>query len=193
MYDVDQNIIQKANKIADPTEIEIGRRLLIPNAKPLRPIIPLYNTRQWDYIVIHHSATQKGNALTINDAHHKRGFAGGMGYHFLIDNGTLGKQMGQIEVGSRWVKQENGAHANAAGMNEHGIGISLVGNFSEHRVPESQMEPLIFLVNVLRDHYGIPYERVIRHNDVPGKNTECPGLLFPWYEFKQRLLQTGRS
>jgi len=187
MYEVDQKAIMEANGLKDPSSLAVGRKLLIPAAQPLRPIIPLYGTRAWFYIVIHHTATEQGKALAIDRSHQRRGFVDGMGYHFLIDNGTLGKNMGQIEVGPRWIRQENGAHANAAGMNERGIGIALVGNFSANPLPEAQLESLVFLVNALRNHYGIPLSNVIGHRDVRGKNTECPGNYFPWEEFKRRL------
>ena len=187
MYGVDIKAIIEANHLKNPTSIAVGQTLLIPRVSEVRPIIPVYNTRRWSYIVIHHSATEEGNALTIDQMHHRRGFDNGLGYHFLIDNGTLGKQAGQIEVGPRWIKQMNGAHANAAGMNENGIGICLIGNFSREYVSDRQLNSLVFLVNALRFHYGIPLDHVIRHRDVPGKNTECPGNFFPWEEFKRRL------
>ncbi|MBI3999860.1 MAG: N-acetylmuramoyl-L-alanine amidase [Candidatus Omnitrophica bacterium] len=187
MYGVDAQTIAAANGLKDPTSISVGQKLLIPQAAAVRPVIPVYNTRRWSHIVIHHSATNDGNALTIDQMHYRRGFGNGLGYHFLIDNGTRGKGLGQIEIGPRWIKQADGAHANAAGMNENGIGICLIGNFSETRVPELQLESLEFLVNVLRAHYRIPLDHIIRHRDVPGKNTECPGNYFPWEEFKRRL------
>jgi len=188
MYGVDVSSIMVANGLKDPNAIEVGQKLLIPQAaSSARSVIPLYTTRPWTYIVVHHSATHDGNALMIDKLHFRRGFENGLGYHFLIDNGTLGKGLGQIEIGPRWVKQENGAHCNAAGMNENGIGICLIGNFSETYVSELQLESLIFLVNTLRAHYRIPIDHIIRHGDVPGKNTECPGKYFPWDEFKRRL------
>lgn len=187
MYGVPMENIVQANRLKDPASIKVGQRLLIPQAAEARSIIPVYDTRRWDYIVVHHSATDDGNALTIDQMHYRRGFDHGLGYHFLIDNGTLGKGAGQIEVGPRWIKQMDGAHANAAGMNEHGIGICLIGNFSKSRVSESQLNSLVFLTSTLMKHYRIPPDRVIGHRDVPGKNTECPGNYFPWEEFKRRL------
>ncbi len=187
MYHVDQQSIIDANRLKDPSSIKVGQKLRIPRAGQLRSVVPLYSTRPWSYLVIHHTASEMGNALTVDRAHHHRGFMEGLGYHFLIDNGTLGKGVGQIEVGPRWIKQQDGAHCNAAGMNENGIGISLVGNFSETRVPAEQLEALVFLVNLLKDHYRIPLDHIVRHGDVPGKNTECPGLHFPWREFKSKL------
>lgn len=193
MYGVDLREIVRANGLKDPASIAVGQKLLIPQVAEIRPVIPVYNVRPWSYIVVHHSATEEGNALTIDRSHARRGFDNGLGYHFLIDNGTLGKEIGQIEVGPRWIKQADGAHCNAAGMNENGIGICLIGNFSEINVPERQLDSLVFLVQALRSHYGIPLDHVIRHRDVPGKNTECPGIHFPWEEFKRRLEALGRG
>ena len=186
-YGVSVQSIVDANHLKSAKSISAGQRLLIPQATEIRSIIPVYNVRPWSYIVIHHTATEEGDAFTIDQMHHRRGFENGLGYHFLIDNGTEGKEEGQIEVGPRWIKQMNGAHANAAGMNENGIGISVVGNFSEHYVHERQLNSLVFLTNALRRHYNISLNHVIRHGDVPGKNTECPGKYFPWDEFKRRL------
>src|SRR5574342_132619 len=45
---------------------------------------------QWKYIVIHHSATEKGNAARFDEYHRKkRGWEYGLAYHFVIGNGTL--------------------------------------------------------------------------------------------------------
>ena len=67
------------------------------------------------------------------------------------------------------------------------IGIALVGNFSEKNVSSAELEALTFLVKTLQQYYRIPNDAVIRHRDVPGKHTECPGNNFPWAEFKRRL------
>lgn len=187
MYNVDIQDLMRANGISDPSLVKNGQTLTIPNTTGPVPVIPLYPTKRWTYIVIHHTATETGNARSIDTLHHKRGFWNGLGYHFLIDNGTDGKMDGQIEVGPRWVKQEDGAHANKAGMNEKGIGISLVGNYSETTVSEKSLSALVFLVKTLQDYYRIPDENIIRHSEVPGKATECPGLNFPWAEFKRRM------
>lgn len=186
-YGVPIETLMDVNKIQDPEQISNGQRLLIPNTYGPRPVIPLYSSRKWEYIVVHHTASDWGNAFEIDQMHHDRGFWNGMGYHFLIDNGTNGKLQGQIEIGPRWVKQMDGAHANKNGMNKKGIGIGLVGNFSETTVPDSQLESLVYLVKILQDYYGIPSSKVIGHRDVPGASTECPGKIFPWNKFKRRL------
>lgn len=186
-YGVDMDTLMARNSLSDPTKIKNGQRLLIPQTTGPKPVIPLYPNRRWTHIVVHHTATHGGDAYTIDKMHHQRGFGNGLGYHFLINNGTEGKTDGQIQVGPRWIKQMDGAHCNAAGMNEHGIGVVLVGNFSENTVTETELDALVFLVKILRQYYRVPDRNIIGHRDVPGKSTECPGTRFPWAEFKRRL------
>lgn len=186
-YGVDMRALMAANHLSDPKKIKNGQQLLIPQTLGPRPVIPLYPGKRWTHIVIHHTATHNGDAYSIDKLHHKRGFWNGLGYHFLINNGTNGKVDGQIQVGPRWVKQQDGAHANAAGMNEKGIGIALVGNYSERYVSAIEFDTLIFLVKALQKYYRISSQNVVAHREVPGKKTECPGTNFPWLEFKRRL------
>jgi len=186
-YGVDMNSIMQANQLSDPGQLKEGQKLTIPGTMGARPYIPLPPATRWTYIVVHHTATHDGDASKIQKIHFARGFWNGLGYHFLIDNGTSGRADGQIEIGPRWVKQMDGAHANADDMNIRGIGVCLVGNFSERDVSPRQLESLLYVVRTLQKRYGIPDNHVIRHDDVKGKSTECPGLRFPWAEFKRRL------
>ena len=110
-----------------------------------------------------------------------------MGYHFVISNGTKGKQDGQIEVSPRWIKQQDGAHCKASNMNHKAIGICLVGNFNEGRVSPEQMDSLVHSVNIFRKYYKIPLKNIMGHGQVHGARTECPGKKFPWAEFMRRL------
>jgi len=183
MYDVKIKDITRANNLKSAAKIRMGEQLLIPNAAQLRPVVPLYSTQKWKYIIIHHSATDEGNAFSFYTMHLRRGFWNGLGYHFVIDNGTFGKANGQIEISPRWIKQQNGAHCKASGMNTKGIGICLVGNYSRGDVSDKQMESLIYLVNMLREYYNIPKQNIMGHGQVPNAATECPGLKFPWEEF----------
>jgi len=187
MYDVSSQEIVRANKIAsrDPI-LKKGQRLLVPRAAAVTPVISLYPSKKWRYIIIHHSATDEGNSLCFDRAHISRGWDG-VGYHFVIDNGSKGKGDGQIEVSPRWLKQENGSHCKAGGMNAKAIGICLVGDFSRDVPTSKQMASLAYLVNKLREYYGIPMSRIMGHGQVPGARTECPGNNFPWRTFKKRL------
>jgi N-acetylmuramoyl-L-alanine amidase len=182
--------ILKANNLRKGTQLEIGQRLIIPNAATTKSVIPLYQSRKWEYIIIHHSATDVGDADYFNRLHRKRGWDG-IGYDFVIDNGTNGKQDGAIEVSYRWINQENGAHCHAAEMNSRGIGVCLVGNFSKEQVSEKQMSSLVYLVNILKKYYRVSSGHILGHGRVPGAKTECPGKYFPWAEFKRRLESCG--
>lgn len=187
IYNVDMNTLMRVNQLSDATILKNGQELYIPNTYGPRPSIPLYPTTRWTHIVVHHTATDVGNAFKIDQMHHSRGWENGMGYHFLIDNGTGGKIIGQIEIGPRWLKQMNGAHVKESNWNQKSIGISLVGNFSEDDVPPKMLDSLVFLVAKLMNFYQIPDRNIIGHRDVPGAATECPGNYFPWNEFKRRL------
>jgi len=187
MYDVEINDIMSANRLESAEKLAMGQKLLIPNAAPVRPVIPLYKTNKWKYIIIHHSATDEGNAFSFYNLHLRRGFWNGLGYDFVIDNGTLGREVGQIEISPRWIKQQDGAHCKASNMNEIGIGICLVGNFSRESLSEEELDSLIYLIKILKNYYNIPNRNIMGHGQVPGAATECPGLRFPWERFWSRL------
>ncbi len=192
MYDVSINNIVKANSLDSSQRIERGQKLLIPSAAPIKPVVSLYPSYKWKYIIIHHSATDVGNALVFDKAHSSRGFTRGLGYHFVVDNGTKYKKDGQIEESPRWIKQQDGAHCRANGMNHKGIGICLVGNFNTARVTEKQMGSLVYLVNRLRDYYDIPLSHIKGHGQVKGASTDCPGKKFPWAAFWRKLKVNAR-
>lgn len=187
IYGVNIDDIRKANNLKESGILETGQRLFIPKAALKQPTIPLYPTARWQYIIIHHSATDEGSARSLSFLHLRRGFNRGLGYDFVIDNGTKGKLNGQIEISRRWIRQEVGAHCQAAEMNHKGIGICLVGNFSKEKVSGAQMDSLVYLVNILMKYYEVPMDHVVGHGQVSGAKTECPGKYFPWEEFRKRL------
>ena len=186
IYNVSVDDIMRANNLKEAGALETGQHLFIPSIVAKQPTIPLYPTSRWQYIIIHHSATDEGDVCFLNRLHRRRGWCG-IGYDFVIDNGTKGKQDGGIEASERWLKQENGAHCRASEMNYKGIGICLVGNFSKERVSEKQLDSLIYLVNILTKYYRIPMSHIMGHGQVKGARTECPGKYFPWQEFKMKL------
>ncbi len=188
-YGVSSDSILKANNIRDFYDIKAGSVLLIPQAYPGKTVIPLFKTNKWQYIIIHHSATDFGNSLFFDKVHLRRGWDRGIGYDFVIDNGTRGKEDGQIEVSPRWIKQIDGAHCKASGMNYKGIGICLVGDFTDTVPTKKQMNSLVRLVNILRKYYRVPASHILGHGQVPDAATECPGKMFPWTEFRTRLKQ----
>jgi len=179
LYNISPESIYSANSLSPGDPLIVGRKLIIPNATMIRHVINLYDNPQWKYIVVHHTATGRGNAKTIYVSHLGRGFSNGLGYDFLIDNGTMGKGDGQIEMGPRWIWQQNGAHCKADDMNKKAIGVALVGNFNRDKPTPNQLQSLSFLLSVLRSYYHIPPAQVIGHREVPGAKTECPGKFFP--------------
>ena len=141
-------------------------------------------TRSWQYIVIHHSDTDSGNERIFDSFHRKiKGWAG-IGYHFVIGNGTDSGN-GTIEVTFRWEEQMHGAHAGVDEYNQRGIGICLVGNFSRSLPTEQQMASLAFLVTYLQEKCRIPTSNILLHRQI--KNTDCPGANFPYYRFLSLL------
>jgi hypothetical protein len=129
--------------------------------------------REWNWIVVHHSATPTGGAAAFDRMHRDKGWDE-LGYDFVIGNGT-DTGNGEIEVGPRWIKQKYGAHAKTPDnrFNEHGIGICLVGNFDVSRPQPQQMKALAKLVSYLMKTYHITPDRVLGHGDT--KATDCPG------------------
>ena len=147
---------------------------------------PTAKARDWKYLVVHHTASEKGNVESINEEHQKKKDAKGtpwlgIGYHFLIGNGN-GMPDGEIESTFRWKGQLQGAHAGSSDpvYNQQGIGICLVGNFENHAPSDSQLASLKKLVRSLKGTYRISSKNVIGHRDV--RATECPGKLFPMEE-----------
>jgi N-acetyl-anhydromuramyl-L-alanine amidase AmpD len=131
---------------------------------------------RWKYIVIHHSATDGGNASVFDRAHRGRGWDE-LGYHFVLCNGNGGKS-GKVEVGSRWQKQKWGAHTGGTPDNEYnnvGIGICVVGSFSKSLPSRAQLKSLRELVTWLAAKYDIPAGNVIGHREAPDTSTDCPG------------------
>jgi len=149
--------------------------------------VPL--TRQWKYIVVHHSASVSGSAASFDRAHKARGWDG-LGYDFVIGNGT-GSGDGEVEVGYRWRQQGVGAHAGNTEYNEHGIGICLVGNLDEQHATARQMAALRALVHYLQVRCRISAPSIIGHCNVPGKETRCPGRYFDIAQFRAEMLGGG--
>lgn len=145
------------------------------------------SVRPWRYVIIHHSATRKGNAASFDRYHRRvRKWEHGLAYHFVIGNGTWSGD-GEIEIGRRWEEQLDGGHTSDARMNREAIGVCLVGNFEERAPTEAQMASLATLVTYLRDLCQIPVENVIPHSAAQKRSTVCPGKLFPWTELRARL------
>ncbi len=152
--------------------------------EPPNPWKPDAELRDWEYIVIHHTASSTGSVESIHELHSKKKDKSGnawlgIGYHFVIGNGN-GMPDGGIESTFRWREQMHGAHAGDTKYNQKGIGVCLVGNFENEPPSEAQLAAVKKLVGVLKAEYNIPGENVQGHRDV--KATACPGKYFPMSE-----------
>jgi hypothetical protein len=140
--------------------------------------------------MIHHSATDKGNAAVIDDWHKNGNHWKGIGYDFVICNGN-GQHDGTVEVTFRWEEQIPGAHVGNTHdnwANVDGIGICLIGDFDKKAPSRKQMASLTKLVRFLQQRYRIPNSRVYGHKSTPGaSSTKCPGRHFPMAQFKRSL------
>ena len=143
---------------------------------------------RWEGIIIHHTATNRGCASYLDTLHRQRGWDG-LGYDFVVNNGTDAPD-GLVEVGWRWTVQREGAHCRIEGdqanyWNEHTIGIALVGNFENYAPTPAQYASSVELVRFLMDRYNISLDQIKGHRDI--EPTACPGANFPMERFKQML------
>lgn len=136
-----------------------------------------------EYIIIHHSATQEGDAETFRRAHKAKGWRD-IGYHYVIGNGTYSGD-GEVETGRP--ENESGAHCSADGMNFKSIGICLVGNFDIDKPTVAQMEALGRLCRDIMTRHKIPPFKILGHGEVAGAATNCPGKNFDMAAFRKRL------
>ena len=152
--------------------------------------MPSRSERAWSAIIIHHSATGEGNASIIDKWHREENGWNGIGYDFVIGNGTNSDD-GEVEPTFRWRGQLTGAHTGGTPgnwANEEGIGICLIGDFSRTMPTARQMNSLIKLVRFLQQRYGIPKSRIYGHGSTPGGHiTDCPGSRFPMRWLKTNL------
>jgi hypothetical protein len=152
---------------------------LVTMGVPPEWIPPAYRERKWTAIVLHHSATAKGNAAFFNKAHEGRSDDNGnhwkgIGYDFVIGNGTI-----------------TGAHCrtdNTNWANKTAIGICLVGDFDKTSPTRNQIASLLKLIQFLQERYHIPKSRIYGHGQTPGTGpTACPGRRFPIEWIKSQL------
>jgi hypothetical protein len=146
--------------------------------------------KKWTAVVVHHSATENGNAAIFGKMHREQYHWEGVGYDFVIGNGADSGD-GQVEVTFRWRKQIPGAHCGGTAnnwANRDGVGICLVGDFNRTVPTARQMQSLLKLIRFLQKRYGIPRSRIYGHKTTPGARvTDCPGWKFPMGRLKSML------
>ncbi len=160
--------------------------------QPVNDWRPDLQETSWQFLIIHHSATESGSLKTIHEEHRKRKDAAGnpwlgIGYHFVIGNGH-GMKDGAVEATFRWNEQIHGAHSGDAMFNARGIGICLIGNFENRPPSTAQLESVRGLVKTLADRHRITRENLMGHASV--KATACPGKHFPLKELRTVIPET---
>jgi N-acetyl-anhydromuramyl-L-alanine amidase AmpD len=146
-----------------------------------------YLEKGWTAVVVHHSETENGNAAIFDKFHREEKHWEGVGYHFVIGNGTNSGD-GQVEPTYRWTQQKTGAHCGGTDgnwANRDGVGICLVGDFSRSSPTSRQMQSLLSLVRFLQQRYRIGQSQIYGHGDL--KITACPGGYFPMAQLKSML------
>ncbi|MFC1765930.1 peptidoglycan recognition family protein [Planctomycetota bacterium] len=166
-----------------PAAHSVGSRqqtTILQEAVPGEWIPPRNVERSWGAIVIHHSGTPNGNAAIFDRWHREGNHWQGVGYDFVIGNGTDSPD-GAVEVTFRWRQQIAGAHCKTPDnwANQTAVGICLVGNYNETAPTPKQIASLQQLVEFLRHRYRIDSRAVYTHQHTPGARvTDCPGRHF---------------
>ncbi len=146
--------------------------------------------KKWTAIIIHHSATRNGSAVLFDKWHKEKKHWNGVGYNFVIGNGTDTGD-GRVEVTYRWRDQQVGAHCGGTRgnwANKEAIGICLVGNYNRALPTRRQIRSLRKLVKFLQSRYGIEKSRIYGHKYTPGARvTDCPGKRFSVSRFRAGL------
>jgi hypothetical protein len=155
---------------------ELFARLRAPGA-PLR---------DWQWIVVHHTAAEWATLEGIDRYHRKRfGDPLGAEYHFVINNGKK-RAAGLVEA-ARWRYQEPAAHLFKPDNAPASIAVCLIGNFEERPLPAPMLDALVDLTLALMRECSIPAGRVSTHRVVDEKMTQCPGKQFPRAEYLRRI------
>lgn len=167
MSKTDLNIPSLAEKFIDLRSVIPGDNY---NWSWIRPL------SQVNYLAIHHSAgpdTQTPDEIA--NYHINSNGWGGIGYHFLISKDGSVYYVGDIST----------ARANVANLNEQVIGICLIGNFTQGKLPTDEQylsahNLCEFFINNYPDLSNVTsWEAVKGHKELPGQATTCPGDNWP--------------
>lgn len=177
-----------ANHLNRKSKLQVGQRLFIPSNEALPQLTVALKkkfdrthikSRQWKYVVVHHSATSSGTVAGMDRYHSQvRHMENGLAYHFVIGNGK-GMTDGETVASRRWKKQLAGGHLASEALNEISLGICLVGNFEVSVPTAKQMQALAGLINYLMKRCYLGRSAVKTHQQINTIYTRCPGRRFP--------------
>lgn len=140
--------------------------------------------RNWSYIIIHHTGAEEKDTAQVRRYHLSLGWRD-IGYHYVIERD------GKVVPGRSL--ELVGAHCKAAGMNQKGIGVALIGNMENHPPLPAQEKAAVELVQELMERFRVPLANVLGHKEVPGAATACPGRHFSMAALRSRLEGALRS
>ncbi len=182
--------IQKANGLKGDL-IRIGQTLIIPSRLPELKYVAnvanatrsiVVNAKRWKWLVVHHSGIESGNARVYNYYHRDvKRLRDGLAYHFVIGSGKDSGD-GEVEIGPRWKYQKRGGHVQKTEVNDHGIGICLVGNFQNRKPTTKQLAAFNELMDFLQNIVLEKKCRFAGHKEIDLNHTVCPGRQFPLRE-----------
>lgn len=139
---------------------------------------------QVNYLAIHHTGgPDTQTPQDIANFHINNNGWGGIGYHFLINKEGEVFYVGDIST----------ARANAANLNEQVIGISLIGQFTQGRLPtEQQLESAhklceFFIFNYPPLFNVKTWDKVRGHKELPNQTTSCPGD--EWNQWRTQIVE----
>jgi hypothetical protein len=156
------------DRLAGALEEEFGAAF-----EDLRGLLPVHNTRVYspidsrgfDYICIHHSATEKTRTwMNIAGYHVNTNGWAGIAYH-------MGVRRGKFAL----FDSVDTERAHVYGMNHEALGICVTGNYDTGTVDDVDLDVLKRAVRVIDEVYA--QEKVIKgHGELRvGGFTECPG------------------
>lgn len=134
---------------------------------------------------LHHTGAEELNTQAVRDYHiDVRGY-GDIGYNMVIEkDGTVG-----IGRDVSWAGAHDLGMVNGQVMNQVSFGLSHIGNFDKHEMPEVQFQSSIHEAAKICKKYSIPVNPsgVRKHKDQSA--TSCPGKFFPYARYLAELLK----
>ena len=135
---------------------------------------------RWQYVFVHHSQTDGGNAATLGES------PDGLADHFVIGNGD-GCGDGEVQIAQRWHRQAPaGRLPGLKSIDPSCVSICLIGDFNRARPTPTQILRLSQLVAALQARCGIPAANV---HLIEGDGSPAGvGRYFPVQPVRQQLL-----
>jgi len=134
-------------------------------------------------LVIHHAATPRTTTVEqIRDYHVNHNGWRDIAYHYVLrmptDESPVQIAPARKQDGDAYIEAgEEGAHVYGY-VNYSSLGICLVGNFDEEKVPKRMYETLVQLLTSFLIAYELDETAVVGHREVPDQSTACPGGQF---------------